>query len=142
MKLFNALASLPLLALCSQALQTHLFERLLLQISSGLRVSTTSKLPLFINDLRHHWIEENIAWLEQRLDPTNDLCAAGSTLRNEGIEGRAIPADLFDRLEIDNNRYGINRKEGWVNMRDRLKEIDKCLVATTSYVFVYRCLRR
>jgi hypothetical protein len=136
MKLFNALASLPLLALCSQTLQTHLFERLPLQISSGLQVSTTSKLPLFIDDRHHPWIEENIAWLEQRSDPTNDLCAAGSALRNEGIGGRAVPADLFDRLEIDNNRYGIE-PEGWVNLRDRLKEISKCPVALQQVTYLY-----
>ena len=108
MKLFNTLATLTLLALFSQALRTRLFDRLQLQIPSWLRVPTTSKLPLFIHDLRHHWIEENIAWLERRPDPTNDLCVASSALRSGEIEGRAVPADLFDRLDIDNNRAGIN----------------------------------
>lgn len=133
MKLFKALFTLTPLALCSQALQTRLLDLFELQSPSWFPVST---IPLFIHDLRHHWIEENIAWLERRPYPTNDLCVANSALRNGKIHGRAVPADLFDRLNIDNNRAGIERK-GWVNMRDRLKEISKCPVALQQVTYLY-----
>jgi hypothetical protein len=136
MKHFQTLVTITLLALCSQALQTRLLDYLQLQFSTDLRISSRSKLPLFIHDLRHDWIEENIAWLERRPDLANDLCVANSALRNGEIEGRTVPTDLFDRLEIDNNRFGINRKE-WINMRDRLKEISKCPVALQQVTYLY-----
>lgn len=136
MRLFNTLATLTLLALCSQAFWTRLSDRLRLQIPSRLRVPTISKLPLFMHDLRHCWIKENIAWLERRPDPTHDLCVASSALRNGGIEGHSVPADLFARLDIDNNRAGINR-QGWINMRDRLEEISECPVALQQVTYLY-----
>jgi hypothetical protein len=136
MKLFKTLVPLTFLALCSQALRTRLFDLLGVQIPSWLLVPTMSKLPLFIHDLRHNWIEENIAWLERRPYPTNDLCVANSALRNGEIEGHAVPTDLFDRLDIDNNRFGINRK-GWINMQDRLEEISKCPVALQQVTYLY-----
>jgi hypothetical protein len=136
MKHFQTLVTITLLALCSQELQTRLLDYLQPLLPSSLRISTRSELPPFIHDLRHHWIEENIAWLEERPDPTNDLCVANSALRNGEIEGRVVPADLFDRLEIDNNRAGIGRK-GWINMRDRLQEISECPVALQQVTYLY-----
>ncbi|KAF2704602.1 hypothetical protein K504DRAFT_120956 [Pleomassaria siparia CBS 279.74] len=52
------------------------------------------------------------------------------------MQGRTVPADLFSRLEIDNNRYGINR-EGWGNMRDRVEEMSECPVALQQVTYLY-----
>jgi hypothetical protein len=136
MRFIHILATIPTLVLCSQAFWTRLYNQFQLQAPAWLRIPIMTKLPLFIHDFRHPWIEQNIQWLERRPDPMNDLCAPDSALRNGDVEGYAIPSDLFARLEIDNNRYGINRA-GWPNMQDRLKEIIACPVALQQVTYLY-----
>lgn len=87
-----------------------------------------SKIPQFIEDLNHPWIKENKQWLEQRSNPIRDLCDLDSPLRNGNEDGYALPSDLFHRLEIDNNRCGIERS-GWGNALQRLREIKNCPAA-------------
>ena len=136
MKLLKALATPTLLALGSHAFLTGLYGRFQPQAPIWLRLPARSKLPLFVHDFNHPWIKQNTTWLEQRPDPTSDLCVAGSALGNRKIEGHAVPTDLFHNLEIVNQRTGTDRA-GWINLRDRLNEISKCPAALQQVTYLH-----
>lgn len=86
------------------------------------------KIPQFILDANHPWIKENRVWLERAPEPQHDLCDLHSPLRGPPKESHGYPADLFKRLEVDNNRVGIHRS-GWDNAVARLREMKKCPAA-------------
>jgi hypothetical protein len=105
-------------------------------IENPLRQST---VPQFILDARHPWILANQRKLERLPNAEAFLCFGPDSESNEstGIETKnggvdlEIPPDLFDNLEIDNNRAGISRP-GWPNARERLGEISRCQRALTQ----------
>lgn len=81
-----------------------------------------SKIPQFVHDLDHPWINENMGVLEQ-LNATEALCNAESPLRSRLP---TIPDDLFKDLKVDNHDYSMRKRLGWDNARDRLLEIRSC----------------
>lgn len=89
-----------------------------------------SKIPIFIKDIDHPWINENLQWLENRDDPFKELCDPTSEIYR-GIDGRVCPSDLFNRLVIDNNSWGMQRMP-WRNARERLREMRDCPMALDS----------
>jgi hypothetical protein len=99
-------------------------------IENPLRRST---VPQFILDARHPWILANQRKLERLPNAEAVLCSSLSSESHEstGIETEKsaeeleIPPDLFDNLEIDNNRVGISRP-GWPNALERLGEMKRC----------------
>ena len=99
-------------------------------IDNPLRRST---VPQFILDTRHPWILANQRKLERLPNAEAFLCSGPDSELNKstGIETEtrgaelAIPPDLFDNLEINNNRAGISRP-GWPNALERLGEIKRC----------------
>ncbi|KAM6488332.1 hypothetical protein HDV62DRAFT_20952 [Trichoderma sp. SZMC 28011] len=94
-----------------------------------------SKIPVFIKDIDHPWINENLQWLENRDDPFKELCDPSSEIYR-GIDGRVCPDDLFNRLVIDNNKWGMDRTP-WRNARDRLREMRDCPMALDSVKHLY-----
>lgn len=92
----------------------------------------TSPIPQVILDIHHPWVQENKHWLERRLNVAAELCAFNSTLRPDpstSLNGsRTYPADLFSRINIDNNRPGISRF-GWANAVARAEELLNCPAA-------------
>jgi hypothetical protein len=99
-------------------------------IDNPLRRST---VPQFILDARHPWILANQRKLERLPNAEAFLCSGPDTKSNEAREIETetwgaeleIPPDLFDNLEINNNRAGISRP-GWPNALERLGEIKRC----------------
>lgn len=89
-----------------------------------------SKIPVFIKDIDHPWINENLQWLENRHDPFKELCDPDSEIYR-GVDGRVCPSDLFNRLVIDNNSWGMQRTP-WRNAQERLREIRDCPMALDS----------
>lgn len=99
-------------------------------IDNPLRRST---VPQFILDTRHPWILANQRKLERLPNVAAFLCSGPDSESNyprwtetkplgEELE---IPSDLFDSLEINNNRAGISRP-GWPNAFERLGEMKQC----------------
>lgn len=88
------------------------------------------RIPQFILDTRHPWLEENKKSLARLQNPTEALCSLDSELRpTDGTtETYTYPSDLFRYLEIDNNRAGVNRP-GWRNAVLRLREMLACPAA-------------
>ncbi|KAE9374917.1 hypothetical protein N431DRAFT_405980 [Stipitochalara longipes BDJ] len=92
-----------------------------------------STIPQFILDARHPWIIANQRKLERLPNSDVFLCSDPDTESDELKEKEIkpfreqfeIPPDLFDSLEIDNNRAGIYRP-GWVNALERLGEMKQC----------------
>jgi hypothetical protein len=84
-----------------------------------------SRVPQFIRDPQHPWLEENRSRLEQLQDPESSLCSLDSDMK-PGYGG--VPPDLFERLEINNNRWGVDRA-GWDNAAARINEMLRCPVA-------------
>src|ERR1700761_3247148 len=92
-----------------------------------------STVPQFILDTRHPWILANQRKLERLPNAEAFLCSGLDSESNElkgtetetGGEALGIPPDLFDNLEIDNNRVGISRP-GWPNALERLGEMTRC----------------
>lgn len=98
-----------------------------------------STIPQFIVDARHPWIVENQRKLESLPNAEAFLCSVRDIESNEAtnletktsIQELEIPGDLFDRLEIDNNRAGISRP-GWPNALERLGEMKRCQQALNN----------
>ncbi|KAI1735183.1 hypothetical protein F4680DRAFT_312954 [Xylaria scruposa] len=95
-----------------------------------------SRVPQFILDARHPWIVENQKKLEQLPDVESYLClssqvsTADSDIVPKVVEnGLQIPPDLFDYLEIDNNRCS---RPGWPNALMRAQEINGCPAALSQ----------
>ncbi|EPE34441.1 hypothetical protein GLAREA_10135 [Glarea lozoyensis ATCC 20868] len=87
-------------------------------IDNPLRRST---VPQFLLDARHPWVLAHRRQLERLPNAEAFLC----TELLDGTSGLEIPPDLFDRLEVDNNRVGMSRP-GWPNAQERLTEMSKC----------------
>jgi hypothetical protein len=99
-------------------------------IDNPLRRST---IPQFVLDTKHPWILANKRKLERRPNAEAILCSGLDAAPN-GSNGKEteiyreeveIPSDLFENLEIDNNRGGISRP-GWPNALERLGEMQRC----------------
>lgn len=91
--------------------------------------SRPSRIPQFILDARHPWIQENKNALERLPDPKHAVCSLDSSLRFPNSSSPlTYPSDLFRYLEIDNNRGGVDRA-GWSNAVSRLKEMTDCPAA-------------
>ena len=90
-----------------------------------------TKLPMFLLEKNHPWVNENRQWLEVRKDPTRDLCHVDSALNNGGIDGRVVPEDLFHFLFVDNNAFD-RRGPTWRFTRHRLREMHGCPLALKS----------
>jgi hypothetical protein len=99
-------------------------------IENPLRRST---VPQFIIDAGHPWILANLRKLERLPNAEAFLCSSpdlesrGSAGTKPGttIEEFEVPLDLFNNLEINNNRWGISRP-GWANALERLGEMQRC----------------
>ncbi|KAI0491168.1 hypothetical protein F4859DRAFT_508956 [Xylaria cf. heliscus] len=91
-----------------------------------------SRVPQFILDARHPWILENQDKLERLPDAESYLCslpqASTTDIEENGLD---VPPGLFEYLEIDNNRYGVDRP-GWPNALLRLREINRCPAALSQ----------
>lgn len=91
-----------------------------------------SRIPQFILDTRHPWIEANRYRLERLPDVEASLCSLDSPMRPQGSSTEnSYPPDLFHRLEINNNRWEVNRP-GWRNAILRCQEILRCPAALTD----------
>ncbi|KAI0445489.1 hypothetical protein F4803DRAFT_548213 [Xylaria telfairii] len=106
--------------------------------------SKQSRVPQFILDARHPWILENQSKLERLPDAGSYLCSQSQASTTDITEnGLNVPHDLFEYLEINNNRAGINRP-GWPNALLRLQEIHSCPAALSQVktfytdIYVYR----
>ncbi|OTB19455.1 hypothetical protein K445DRAFT_19062 [Daldinia sp. EC12] len=99
---------------------------------------TNSSIPTFILDTDHPWLSENRPWLESYPDVANVLSDKSSPLWTNPSPGREIPADLFSRINIDNNKPGESRL-GWDNAIARLAELRSCAAALqdVEYLHVY-----
>ncbi|KAF3057356.1 hypothetical protein GL218_06216 [Daldinia childiae] len=97
-----------------------------------------SLIPTFILDTDHPWLSENHGWLESYPDVASALCDKSSPLWTDPSPGHEIPTDLFSRINIDNNKVGIDRL-GWDNAVSRLKELRNCTAALEDvrYLDVY-----
>jgi hypothetical protein len=92
-----------------------------------------STVPQFILDARHPWILANQRKLERLSNAEAFLCSGLDFETNDSTEigteafekGLELPPDIFDYLEIDNNRVGISRP-GWQNALERLGEMKRC----------------
>ncbi|KUJ12509.1 uncharacterized protein LY89DRAFT_785850 [Mollisia scopiformis] len=117
-------------------------------IDNPLRRST---IPQFILDARHPWILANQRKLERLPNAEAFLCSNPDSDSKEETEKEPqtctteleIPSDIFDNLEIDNNRAGISRP-GWPNALERLGEMKRCQRALNQVktlevdIFVHR----
>jgi len=94
------------------------------------KFTATSRIPQFILDTNHPWLDENRRYLEHLDDPKHALCSLDSKLRpGNGNGTRTYPTDLFRHLEIQNNRVETSRP-GWKNAVLRLEEMLVCPAAT------------
>jgi hypothetical protein len=88
-----------------------------------------SEVPQFILDARHPWILANQRKLERLPNAEAFLCFGPDSEANAETktweEELQIPLDLFEKLEINNNRAGISRP-GWPNALQRLGEMKRC----------------
>lgn len=99
-------------------------------IDNPLRRST---IPQFILDARHPWILANQRKLEGLPDAGAILCSSPDFESKDStvLESKTsreeldVPLDLFDYLEINNNRGEISRP-GWPNALERLGEMKRC----------------
>lgn len=95
----------------------------------GVGQPATTTIPLFILDAEHAWVKENKRWLSRYPDIRHAICDTSSPLWQKATTGAKIPpADLFHKLEINNNRVGISRL-GWKNAAGRLREMNNCPAA-------------
>ncbi|KAI1413064.1 hypothetical protein F5Y13DRAFT_161460 [Hypoxylon sp. FL1857] len=99
-----------------------------------------SWIPTFILDTDHPWLSANRRWLESYPDGASSLCDKSSPLWTSPSSGREIPTDLFHRINIDNNKAGVNRL-GWYNAVSRLSELRDCAAALEDirhlHVYIY-----
>ncbi|KAM7211920.1 hypothetical protein V8F06_012696 [Rhypophila decipiens] len=94
---------------------------------------------LFISDARNPWVTKHFLRLNSQKDITTALCTLNSSdpsrqaleahVSSRGIGPLPSAKDLFSKLEINNNRAGVNRWSGWQNAIDRLKEMLNCPAA-------------
>ncbi|KAI0156956.1 hypothetical protein GGR57DRAFT_462823 [Xylariaceae sp. FL1272] len=105
--------------------------RCLLIPLSGQSTFPRSKIPQFIVDARQPWIIKNKTRLENLQDVKSYLCSAignSPMVQDSERPDLEVPPDLFDYLEIDNNRIGMHRP-GWPNAMERLREMKECPAA-------------
>jgi hypothetical protein len=121
--------------------------------------SKISTIPRFLLDAQHPWIITNQQALEhlpnvetflfsppgtkrhllESLAPQVSFMGTKATARDERYTGTArdveltIPPDLFDSLNINNNRSSV-AQAGWPNARDRLCEMKACPPAVLARV--------
>ncbi|KAI0801602.1 hypothetical protein GGR55DRAFT_683713 [Xylaria sp. FL0064] len=147
MKLIVSLTLFPLVSLTWQTTIWHWRDRVGELLSNPYR---KSRIPQFILDARHPWVIENQSRLESLPDAEAYLCSASrQSMTNmsgeqsgRGENGLDVPPDLFDYLEIDNNRWEVNRP-GWSNALLRAREIQRCPAALSQVktfktrIFVY-----
>ncbi|RYC59062.1 hypothetical protein CHU98_g7148 [Xylaria longipes] len=94
--------------------------------------SRQSRVPQFILDAQHPWILENRDKLEKLPDAESYLCfPTRVSARDLSKNGLDVPPDLFEYLEIDNSRFGVDRP-GWPNAVLWLREIHRCQVALSQ----------
>ncbi|KAF8194802.1 hypothetical protein K438DRAFT_1827430 [Mycena galopus ATCC 62051] len=127
MRLFKT----TLLLLVAQASAWHLQLPIQSTLSSWFgRPIGPSRIPTFILDTQHPWVEQHRNQLERVPNVRELLC------NPESIQVSApgfpdpipIPNDIFSSLHVDNNRAGISRL-GWNNALHRLREIQACAAA-------------
>lgn len=87
------------------------------------------KIPQVILDTDHDWLTTNKKWLDRYPDVRTAICSIDSDLWTRPTASeRALPRDLLAHINIDNNKYGVNRF-GWKNAVDRLTELSNCPAA-------------
>ncbi|ORY61561.1 uncharacterized protein BCR38DRAFT_36757 [Pseudomassariella vexata] len=91
----------------------------------------SSIIPQFLIDSQHPWIVTNQRQLEGLPDVEAFLYSSLESTKgtaehaNYGID---MPPDLFEYVEIDNNRWGVDRP-GWPNALERLREMKRSPLA-------------
>ena len=103
--------------------------------------SWPSSIPQFVLDTEHPWLEKNKTWLNRYPYVASALCSKDSDLWAKPDDPeRTLPSDLFSTINIDNNRYGVDRF-GWKNAAERLEELKRCPAALqdvkTLHIYVY-----
>jgi hypothetical protein len=102
-----------------------------------------SSIPLIILDTEHPWLAANKTWLSRYPNVRTDICNKDSDLWTKpSSPERALPSDLFTKINIDNNKSGLSRF-GWKNAAERLQELKNCPAALQDikelniYVYVH-----
>ncbi|KAI0150141.1 hypothetical protein F4776DRAFT_604750 [Hypoxylon sp. NC0597] len=99
-----------------------------------------SPIPILILDTDHPWLSEKRRWLESLPNVASAICDKSSPLWTSPSPGLEIPTDLFRRINIDNNKAGVNRL-GWDNAVSRLSELRDCPAALEEvrhlHVYIY-----
>ncbi|KAI0454568.1 hypothetical protein F5B21DRAFT_234807 [Xylaria acuta] len=91
-----------------------------------------SRVPLFILDAQHPWILQNQGKLERLPDAESFLCSLSQvSARDLSENGLDVPPDLFEYLDINDNRKGVDRPS-WPNAALRLQEIHRCPAALSQ----------
>ncbi|KAJ7213404.1 hypothetical protein GGX14DRAFT_392912 [Mycena pura] len=86
------------------------------------RPISPSRIPTFILDTQHPWVEQHRYQLERTPNVRELLCNPESIQVSAPGFPHPIPNDIFSSLHVDNNRAGISRP-GWTNALHRLREI-------------------
>ncbi|PVH95932.1 hypothetical protein DM02DRAFT_731511 [Periconia macrospinosa] len=99
-----------------------------------------SKIPQFILDTDHKWLNANKKWLSGYPNVRSAIRSKESTLwTNPETPEHALPADLLARIHIENNSG--SSCFGWKNAVERLKEIIDCPAALqhvrTLHIYIY-----
>ncbi|KAJ6532682.1 hypothetical protein DFH09DRAFT_1181951 [Mycena vulgaris] len=127
MRLFKT----TLLLLAAQASAWHLQLPFQSTLSSWFgRPIGPSRIPTFILDTQHPWVEQHRNQLE-RVPNVNELLCNPESIQVSAPgfpDPIPIPNDIFSSLHVDNNRAGISRL-GWNNALHRLREIQACPAA-------------
>ncbi|KAI0844132.1 hypothetical protein F5Y00DRAFT_266860 [Daldinia vernicosa] len=100
---------------------------------------SNSLIPTFILDTNHEWLSENRDWLESYPDVASALCDKSSPLWTSPSPGHEIPTNLFSRINIDNNKVGVDRL-GWDNAVSRLNELRNCTAALEDVRYLDVCI--
>ncbi|KAI0430284.1 hypothetical protein F5Y09DRAFT_341820 [Xylaria sp. FL1042] len=136
MKLILGLALFPLISLAWQNTIWYWREKVGGYLTNPYR---QSRAPQFLLDARRPWIIENQSKIESFPDAETYLCSAfRQSLTNisgerssGGGNGLDLPPNLFNHLEINNNRWEVNRS-GWPNASLRAREMQRCPAALSQ----------
>lgn len=92
-------------------------------------VTGVSRIPQFIRNTHHPWLEENKLWLGRLKDTKQALCSLDSELRPGNGGSHIYPPDLYKKLNTNNDGGNNNNQGAWRNVDARLKEILDCPAA-------------
>jgi hypothetical protein len=132
MRLTRYLAVLSFVVSLTEAFDHFEYPRILQDIL-GLGRPAASNIPRFILDTEHPWLKDNQKWLSRYPNVRKAICDKTSLLWQPNAttteqKKTTLPEDLFRGLKIVNDRYG-DKRLGWINAIDRLREMNRCAAA-------------